>query len=191
MEEYDIVAHYRFHRDTIQIFVQTMAGETITLDVEAKELVEELKGQLEVIVWVPPGRQRLIFEGEVLEDDKRLSDYNIESESILTLTVVDMEKLSITVMAKDGVHIFDGVRKGYILNTVDGTLLKTERWKDSGMVTILTSEGHMQAIFGHTEIDTVGKCERADDEMMADLRCGDPGNVLYWVKQHELKLRQQ
>ena len=191
MEEYDIVAHYRFHRDTIQIFVQTMAGETITLDVEAKELVEELKGQLEVIVWVPPGRQRLIFEGEVLEDDKRLSDYNIKSESILSLTVVDMETLSITVTATNGAHIFDSVKAGYILDTTDGTVVKNEIWKLTGMITICTDEGVMQVVFGKTDIDTIGKCKRIDDELLAHHRAEDPDNVFYWVRKHELKLRKK
>ena len=158
--EYDIVGHFRFLSNTIRIFVQAMNGKTITLDVDQREWVEELKGQLEVIVWVPPGRQRLIFEGEVLDDDKRLADYNIQNESTLTLAFVDMDKLTVEVIAKDGVHVFDGVKRGYILNTVDGTVLKTERWKDSGMITILTTEGYMQSVFGHTEIDTVGKCKR-------------------------------
>jgi hypothetical protein len=191
MEKYDIVSHFRYLSVSMQIFVQTLTGETITLDVMFDVTVEDLKGMIEPIAEIPPDNQRIIFGSEALEDEKKLSDYNIQNGATLTLAVVDMETLSIKVMARDGPHIFDKVKKGYILNTVDGTLLKTERWKDSGMITILTDEGCMQAIFGHTDIDTVGKCERTDDDLLSDPRAADQGKVLYWVKQHELKLRQQ
>ena len=92
VEKYDIVGHYRMLTDTIQIFVEKMDGDRLALDVGKDEWIDEVKGKLEVIVWVPPDRQRLIFAGEVLEDSERLSHYNIAQDDTLTLVVVNMEQ---------------------------------------------------------------------------------------------------
>lgn len=66
----------------MQIFVKTLTGKTITLDVEPGDTVETIKTK---ILEISPGQQRLFFAGRQLEDGRTLRDYNIQSESEIFL----------------------------------------------------------------------------------------------------------
>ena len=71
----------------MRIFLKTLTGNTIPLDVNPTDTVDQMKAQVQEKEGIPPDQQRLVFKSKPLEENLTLSEYDIKNEDTIYLVL--------------------------------------------------------------------------------------------------------
>ena len=129
--------------DATQIFVKTVTGKTIALELQPSDTIQKVKTKIQDKERIPPDQQHLIFIEKQLEDGCTLGDYKIQKKSILYLT----PKFCV------GMHIFVRTLTGKIftLQVQPPHSIETVKKKVQEKEGILSSQQHL--IFRSQELE--------------------------------------
>lgn len=143
----------------MQIFVQPLTGETITLEAEVSDAIVEVKAMIQDKIGIPPDRQQLTFCYKVLKDTYTLSYYNVHQESTIRLnSVLILLQISVKTLTGNTIAL-----RIYSCATI--AHLKTEIEKKEGVLI-----DHQRLVYSDLQLQ--------DDKTLHDYNIQDNSTIL-------------
>lgn len=115
----------------IQVFVKTLTGKTITLDITPNETILKVKKKIQDKEGIPVDQQKIVYAGMTLEDEDQIFEYGIQRESTLHLVLrlrgggggkafvdVSNEKSAITIQWSDTAPAWRVAEQGLCLEGI-------------------------------------------------------------------------
>ena len=120
----DRVAH--LPRGGMQLFVKTLTGKTVSVEVEEGESIEDVKAKIAEKEGIPPEQQRLIFGGQQLQDGKTLDDYDVGDDATLHLVLRLRGGMQLFVKTLTGKTVSVEVEEGESIEDVKAKIAEKE-----------------------------------------------------------------
>jgi len=113
-------------RGGMQLFVKTLTGKTVSIEVEEGESIEDVKAKIAEKEGIPPEQQRLIFGGQQLQDAKTLDDYDVGDDATLHLVLRLRGGMQLFVKTLTGKTVSIEVEEGESIEDVKAKIAEKE-----------------------------------------------------------------